>query len=286
MAEWVSGHEMGVRACAFGAVLLLMAAWEIVAPRRPLARSKLARWGNNLTLVALNAFIVRVLFPAGAVGVAAFADVRGWGLLSLVALPSWLAGLLTIIALDLVVWTQHVLVHAIPALWRLHRVHHADPDYDLTTGARFHPLEIALSMVIKFGAIFLIGPSVVAVIIFEVLLNATSMFNHGNVRLPPALDRALRLVFVTPDMHRVHHSVEDDEANSNFGFNLTWWDFLFGTYRGQPRRGHTGMVIGIRDFTQPAQVTWLPGLLLMPFKGRIDRYTINRRQWNAQEKRP
>lgn len=284
MAEWVSGHEMGIRACAFGAAVLLMAVWEIVAPRRPLVRSKVARWGNNLALVALNGIIVRVLFPAGAIGVAAFAEGRGWGLLSLVALPPWLEGLLAIIVLDLVVWTQHVLVHAIPALWRIHRVHHADPDYDLTTGVRFHPLEIVLSMVIKFGAIVLIGPPVVAVILFEVLLNATSMFNHGNVKLPTALDRGLRLVFVTPDMHRVHHSVEDDETNSNFGFNLTWWDFLFGTYRGQPRCGHTRMVIGIRDFTQPAQVIWLPGLLLMPFKGRIDRYAINRRQWNAPER--
>lgn len=284
MAEWISGHEIGIRGGAFAAVLSLMALWEILAPRRPLARSKAARWGNNLALVAMNAFILRILFPAGAVGVAAFAIARGWGLLSLVAWPAWLEAVFAIIALDFVVWTQHVLIHAVPALWRLHRVHHADPEYDVTTGARFHPLEIVLSMLIKFAAILLIGPPVLAVIAFEVLLNATSMFNHGNVRLPLALDRALRLVVVTPDMHRVHHSVEDDETNSNFGFNLTWWDFLFGTYRAQPRRGHTEMDIGIRDFTQPPQVTWLPGLLLMPFKGHLDRYVINRRQWAEQEK--
>lgn len=284
MADWISAHEPGIRGGIFSAVLVLMALWEILAPRRALTRSKAARWGNNLALVALNTFILRIVFPAGAVGVAAFAASREWGLLSLVALPAWLEVVFAVVALDLVIWTQHVLVHAVPALWRLHRVHHADPDYDLTTGARFHPLEIVLSMFIKFAAILLIGPSVLAVIAFEVVLNATSMFNHGNVSLPPALDRALRLVVVTPDMHRVHHSVEDDETNSNFGFNLTWWDFLFGTYRAQPRRGHTEMDIGIRDFTQPAQVTWLPGLLLMPFKGHLDRYVINRRQWTVQDK--
>ena len=269
MAEWVSGYEMGIRASAFGAVVLLMAVWEIAAPRRPLVRSKAARWGNNLALVALNGIIVRVLFPAGAVGVAVFAEGRGWGLLGLVALPPWLEGSLAIIALDLVVWTQHVLVHAIPVLWRLHRVHHADPDYDLTTGARFHPLEIVLSMVIKFGSIVLIGPAVVAVILFEVLLNATSMFNHGNVRLPAALDRGLRLVFVTPDMHRVHHSVEDDETNSNFGFNLTWWDFLFGTAH---LPDHWPKRYGTVEFQPPEDYL---GQLAYPFRRR-GRATPNR----------
>jgi uncharacterized membrane protein YdjX (TVP38/TMEM64 family) len=153
--------------------------------------------------------------------------------------------------MDFVIWLQHVMVHAVPALWRLHRVHHADLDYDLTTGARFHPIEIILSMLIKFATIVVLGPPVVAVVIFEVLLNATAMFNHGNIRLPAGLDRALRWFVVTPDMHRVHHSVEDDETNSNFGFNLPWWDRLFGTYRDQPRAGHEGMTIGIRGHDNP-----------------------------------
>jgi len=260
-----------------------MVAWEVLAPRRQLTASKPVRWANNLALVALNTAIVRMLFPAGAIGVAAFADARGWGVLSLVALPTWVEGLLAVVALDLAIWLQHVMVHAVPALWRLHRVHHADPDYDLTTGARFHPFEIVLSMLIKFTAIIVIGPSVLAVMVFEVVLNATSMFNHGNVRLPLALDRVLRCFVVTPDMHRVHHSVEDDETNSNFGFNLPWWDFLFGTYRAQPRSGHTGMTIGIRDYTQAREVTWLPGMLLLPFRGAITRYAINRRQWTTEE---
>jgi sterol desaturase/sphingolipid hydroxylase (fatty acid hydroxylase superfamily) len=181
--------------------------------------------------------------------------------------------------MDLAIWVQHVLVHAVPALWLLHRVHHADLDYDLTTGARFHPLEIVLSMLIKFATIVVLGPPVAAVVIFEVLLNATAMFNHANVRLPARIDRVLRLFVVTPDMHRVHHSVEDDETNSNFGFNLPWWDRLFGTYRDQPRGGHEGMTIGINTFRELRQVAWLPGMLTMPFIGKVTGYAINRRQW-------
>jgi sterol desaturase/sphingolipid hydroxylase (fatty acid hydroxylase superfamily) len=283
MTHWLTEHELTLRGGAFIAVLLAMALWEVLAPRRRLTASKPVRWANNLALVALDTALVRVLFPAGAMGVAAFASAQGWGVLHLLELPAWVEGLIAVVALDFTIWLQHVMVHAVPALWRLHRVHHADPDYDLTTGARFHPLEILLSMLIKFAAIVVIGPSVLAVIVFEVVLNATAMFNHGNVRLPLALDRILRLFVVTPDMHRVHHSVEDDEANSNFGFNLPWWDLLFGTYRDQPRNGHTGMRIGIRDYTQPREVSWLPGMLLLPFRGRINRYAINRRPWTTRE---
>ena len=283
MSPWLAEHEPGLRAAAFITVLLVVAGWEVLAPRRQLTASKPVRWVNNLALVALDTAIVRLLFPTGAIGVAAFADARGWGVLSLVALPTWVEGLLAIVALDFVIWLQHVMVHAVPAPWRLHRVHHADLDYDLTTGARFHPLEIVLSMLIKFTAIIVIGPSMLAVMVFEGVLNCMSTFNHGNVRLPLALDRVLRCFVVTPDMHRVHHSVEDDETNSNFGFNLTWWDFLFGTYRAQPRGGHTGMTIGIRDYTQAREVTWLPGMLLLPFRGAITRYAINRRQWTTGE---
>jgi len=181
--------------------------------------------------------------------------------------------------MDLVIYLQHVMVHAVPLLWRLHRVHHADLDYDVTTGARFHPLEIILSLLIKFAVILLLGPPLVAVVIFEVLLNATAMFNHGNVSLPPAVDRWIRWLLVTPDMHRVHHSIEDDETNSNFGFNLPWWDRLLGTYRAQPRSGHQGMVIGIRTFRATRQCVSLPGMLKIPFSGGIQGYAINRRQW-------
>ncbi len=191
------------------------------------------------------------------------------------------------VALDFFIWLQHVMVHAVPALWRLHRVHHADLDFDVTTGARFHTLEIVLSMGIKFAVIAVLGPPVLAVVIFEVLLNATAMFNHGNVRIPERLDRVLRWLVVTPDMHRVHHSWEDDETNSNFGFNLSWWDRLFGTYRAQPRAGHQAVTIGIRTYRNPRQVDRLPGMLWLPFVGQASEYAINRRQWgDAEVSRP
>ncbi|MDA3833543.1 MAG: sterol desaturase family protein, partial [Spirochaetales bacterium] len=206
-----------------------MALWEVIAPRRRLVASKAVRWVNNIGLVVLNSFVLRLLFTAAAVGVASFASAHGWGLLNYYPTPFALAVIVSVITLDLMIYLQHVMVHAVPALWRFHRVHHADPDFDVTTGARFHPIEIILSMLIKFAAIAVLGPPVLAVIIFEVLLNATAMFNHSNVRMPVSIDKVLRLFVVTPDMHRVHHSVEDDEANSNFGFNLPWWDRLFGT---------------------------------------------------------
>jgi len=272
-------HEAGIRLAFFLGIFVAVAVWELLAPRRALTTSKAVRWGNNLALVVCNTVLLRLLFPAAAVGMAAFAAQHGWGVLNYVELPLWLAVVIAVIALDFVIWLQHVMVHAIPLLWRLHRVHHADPDYDVTTGARFHPIEIILSMLIKFATIAVLGPPVVAVILFEVLLNATAMFNHGNVRLPTGFDRVLRWFVVTPDMHRVHHSVEDDETNSNFGFNLPWWDRLFGTYRDQPRAGHEGMTIGIRGYTQPRDVSWLPGMLALPFRGRISGYVINRRQW-------
>lgn len=279
LVPWAATHEVAIRGACFLTVLVLMAIWEIRAPARSLLLPKGMRWANNLGLVALNTLILRLLFPAAAVGMAAFAAAEGWGILNYTALPPWLAIAVSVVVLDFVVWLQHVMVHAIPMLWRLHRVHHADPDFDLTTGARFHPLEILLSMLIKFAAIVVLGPPVVAVLLFEVLLNATSMFNHGNVRLPTRVDRILRCFVVTPDMHRIHHSVDDDETNSNFGFNLPWWDRLLGTYRAQPRAGHSGMTIGIHGFTDPRQISWLPGVLTMPFRGQIDGYVINRRQW-------
>jgi sterol desaturase/sphingolipid hydroxylase (fatty acid hydroxylase superfamily) len=279
----VMAHEPGIRLGAFIAVFGLVALWEVLAPRRVLSLSRAVRWTNNLGLVVLNSLVLRLLFPAAAVGMAAFARDEGWGLFNYLDVPPALAVIVSVIALDFIIYLQHVLVHAIPVLWRLHRVHHADPDYDVTTGARFHPFEIVLSMLIKFAAISVLGPPLVAVVIFEVLLNATAMFNHGNIRLPGGVDRVLRLFLVTPDMHRVHHSIHDDEANSNFGFNLPWWDRLFGTYRDQPRGGHEAMTIGIDTFREPRQVSWLPGILVMPFIGKVTGYAINRRRWDSDD---
>ncbi len=278
--DFIMANEVPIRLGFFFAVFAVMAAWEILAPKRALTVSKAVRWANNLGLVFFNTFILRLLFPAAAVGMAAFANEQGWGLLNYFTLPAALAVVLSVIAMDFIIYLQHVMVHAVPALWRLHRVHHADLDYDVTTGARFHTVEIILSMLIKFATIIVLGPPVVAVVIFEVVLNATAMFNHGNVSLPGRLDRVLRWFVVTPDMHRVHHSVEDDEANSNFGFNLPWWDRLFGTYRDQPRAGHEGMTIGIHGYRTTKQVSWLPGMLALPFVGKVTGYAINRREWS------
>lgn len=278
--QFVLAHEPVIRLSFFLGVFAVVGIWEVLAPRRDLTVSKSLRWASNLGLVVLNTLLVRLLFPMVAVGIAAFCAANGWGVLNHFHVPFWLAVPLAVMAMDLVIWLQHVMVHAVPALWRLHRVHHADLDYDLTTGSRFHPVEIVLSMLIKFATITVLGPPVVAVVIFEVLLNAAAMFNHGNIRLPAGLDRVLRWVVVTPDMHRVHHSAEIDETNSNFGFNLPWWDRLFGTYRGQPRAGQAGMTIGIHGHTDPREVARLDGMLLMPFRGEkveSEGYAINRR---------
>jgi len=279
MEELIHGHEVAIRLAVFFGVLGAMALWETLAPRRELTAPRALRWANNLGLVVLNSVVLRVLFPAAAVGVAAVAEAKGWGVFNNVSAPRWIAVLGSVIALDFFIYLQHVMMHAVPALWRLHRVHHADLDFDVTTGVRFHPIEVLVSMLIKFAAIVLLGAPVLSVAIFEVLLNATAMFNHGNVRIPPVPDRVLRWFVVTPDMHRVHHSVVADETNSNFGFNLPWWDHLFGTYRGQPRAGHEAMTIGIAEYRDLKHCVWLPGLLALPFVGSGGGYAINRREW-------
>jgi len=276
-------HEKTIRSACFVGILVIMATWEVVAPRRALTVSKAVRWVNNLGLVFFNSFILWLVFPIAALGLAAFSQEQGWGLLNYFQINHMTAIIISVIFLDFVIYLQHVLVHAVPILWRLHRVHHADLDYDVTTGSRFHTIEILFSMLIKFSAIIVLGPPVVAVLIFEVLLNVTAMFNHSNVRLPLKLDKVLRLFIVTPDMHRVHHSVEDDETNSNFGFSLPWWDKMFGTYRNQPRGGHENMTIGIHAFRDPKITSWITGMLAIPFMGKMSGYVINRRVWNNKD---
>jgi sterol desaturase/sphingolipid hydroxylase (fatty acid hydroxylase superfamily) len=260
-------HEAALRLGVFGGVFAVMAIWEMLAPRRQLTTPKGARWRRNLSLTLLNGSGVRFLVPLQAVGVAALAAKNGWGLLPVAGVHPAVAIALAVVALDLAIYAQHWYFHRNPLLWRLHMVHHVDLDIDVTTGARFHPLEILLSMAIKMALVLAIGAPVVAVVLFEILLNATSMFNHGNVRMGAALDRALRAVLVTPDMHRVHHSVIPRETFSNFGFNLPWWDRLFGTYRAQPQEGHDGMAIGLPWFRDPGQVV-LGWLLVLPFRKR------------------
>ena len=257
-------HESTIRLGCFLAVLLLMMLWEWRQPRRPLSLPRARRWPANLGIIVVDSLVVRLVFPVLAVGVAGLAETKGWGLFHGLDAPFGLAFVASLLALDLVIYAQHVLFHKLPLLWRLHRMHHTDLDFDVTTALRFHPLEIVLSMLIKLAAVVLLGAPPVAVMLFEVILNATAMFNHGNVRLPERWDRALRWLVVTPDMHRVHHSVRPEETDRNFGFNLPWWDRLFGTYRDQPRDGHAGMTIGLEYF-RDRRATTLTGLLLQPF---------------------
>ena len=267
-------YESLVRLGFFFGVMILMAGWEALAPRRRLSVDKPLRWFSNLGLVTLNTIVVRLAFTLGAVGIALVAQERGWGLFNNVSLPPWPAVLLSVLALDLTIYLQHVMFHAVPMLWRLHMVHHADLDVDVTTGLRFHTVEIMLSMGIKGAAIILLGAPALAVLIFEVLLNATSMFNHSNVRMPAWMDRLLRLIVVTPDMHRVHHSVNARETNSNFGFNLPWWDFLLGTYRSQPVDGHEQMTLGLEQFRDEQKADRLHWMLALPIVGATGKYPI------------
>ncbi len=269
-------NELTIRAGFFFGIFVVMAIWELIAPRRPLATSKSSRWIANLTITFLNSVVVRLVLPLLPMGMALLAAERGWGLMHSLLLPYWARVFLGVVALDLIIYLQHVLFHTIPFLWRIHMMHHADLDFDVTTGLRFHPIEIILSAGIKLSAVCLVGPPAEAVLIFEVLLNATSMFNHGNIRLPETVDRKLRLLVVTPDMHRVHHSVTIRETNSNFGFNLPWWDRIFGTYRAQPVAGHEGMTIGLSQFRDATRLTLL-WILALPFVGNLGDYAINRR---------
>lgn len=277
MSATAASYEPFIRLGVFLAVFGAMAWWEHVAPRRRPMFARAVRWPHNVGLLVVDVVILRIVAPGAAIAVALAGEAHGWGLLPALALPPWLAFPLAVVLLDLAIYFQHVTFHAIPLLWRLHRVHHTDLDFDVTTGTRFHPIEILISTVIKCAAVAAIGAPVLAVLAFEVLLNATAMFNHGNVRLRAGIDRWLRWLVVTPDMHRVHHSVQYNETNSNFGFNLPWWDRLFGTYRDQPAAGHEGMIIGVDAFRTPGDLR-LGNLLVQPFRDTPGRYAINRRE--------
>jgi sterol desaturase/sphingolipid hydroxylase (fatty acid hydroxylase superfamily) len=258
--------ELIVRLGAFAGGFLVIALWEMTAPRRARSLERWSRWPGNVGVVVLDTLLVRVLFPTATIGVALMAEARGWGLFNLLSLPAAVSVIASVLLLDLAIWAQHALFHWLPILWRLHRMHHADLDVDVTTGIRFHPLEILLSLFIKFVVVTTLGAPALAVLIFEVLLNLSSMFNHANIRLAPRLDRIARLLVVTPDMHRVHHSASRLETDSNFGFNFPWWDRLFGTYRAQPEAGHDAMIIGIEGFRDTRELR-LDRMLLQPFRG-------------------
>lgn len=269
-------RDVLIRLTAFLSVLTVMALWEVLAPRRGLTTAKAKRWVTNLSIVVLGAVTIRLLFGAGAVGGALVATDKGWGLLNQMHWPTWVEVLLAVVLLDFVLYLQHVMFHAVPLFWRFHMMHHTDLDCDVTTGLRFHPVEVAFSMVIKLATVAALGPSPTAVVMFEVLLNATSMFNHSNIRMSPSVDSLLRWLVVTPDMHRIHHSMVPSETNTNFGFNLPWWDRLLGTYRAQPDAGHDNMALGLEQYRDPAHLT-LTKLLVLPFVGTPGNYPLSRR---------
>ncbi|PPD01333.1 MAG: fatty acid hydroxylase [Hyphomicrobium sp.] len=268
---WSSLGEGGVRLAVFVSVFVLLAFLELARPRRVLSASKRQRWVTNWAIVIIDSALVRAMahlvVPIAAVAAAVAAQQSGFGLLNLVALPVGLEILLAVVVLDLAIWAQHVASHKVPVLWRLHQMHHADRDIDLSTAIRFHPVEIALSMVWKILCVVALGASPFAVVLFEIILNAGAMFSHANIRLPLWLDRALRAVIVTPDMHRVHHSIERHEHDSNYGFNLSVWDRLFGTYTDQPAKGHDAMTIGLKAYQSdgPSQLGWS---LALPWRGK------------------
>lgn len=276
MSDTLLASEPTLRLVAFLGVLVAMVGWEIAAPRRRLEIPRVVRWTNNIGLVVLDTVILRLSFPVLAVGLALLAEERGFGLFNIVDAPAWVAIFVSILLLDLAIYLQHVIFHAVPALWRLHRLHHADLDFDATTGLRFHPLEILISMGIKLAVVAALGPPAVAVLLFEVILNATALFNHANVDLPRPVDRWLRWIVVTPDMHRVHHSVDPRETNSNYGFNLPWWDRLLRTYVDQPAKGHDGMEIGIEQFRTPRDL-WLDRMLIQPVRGPASGHALDAR---------
>ncbi len=263
--------EPQIRLIAFSAIFMTLAVVELLAPRleRKEMRGalKTKRWFTNLSMVVISSIALRVIFPLAAVGTATWASGNGYGVFPTLGLPPFIAGVTAFIILDFAVWFEHVMSHKIGLLWRIHRMHHADIGFDLTTALRFHPLEIILSMFWKAAIIVITGPPVIAVLIFEIILNGAAMFNHANIKLPLKLDHFLRKFIVTPDMHRVHHSTEITETNSNYGFNLSIWDQLFGTYVDQPKSGHTNMEIGLEDWRdeKPSKLLWA---LKVPFANR------------------
>lgn len=276
MSEIILAAEPTIRLAAFLGVLAVMMIWELAAPRRRRDIPRVIRWTNNLALVVADTIILRLSFPVLAVGLAILAEERDWGLFNVIGVPGWVAFTGSILLLDLAIYLQHVMFHAVPGLWRLHRMHHADLDFDATTGLRFHPVEILASMAIKLTVVGALGAPAVAVLVFEVILNATSIFNHSNIKLPAGVDRVLRLFLVTPDMHRVHHSTDPRETNSNYGFSVPWWDRLLGTYVAQPAKGHEGMEIGIEQFRTRRDL-WLDRMLIQPLRGPASSHALDHR---------
>lgn len=283
MTETILAAEPMIRLAAFLGVLATMSLWEVAAPRRRRDIPRVIRWTNNITLVVFDTLILRMTFPILAVGLAVMSEERGWGLFNNIDVPAWVSIVVSMVMFDLAIYLQHVMFHAVPGLWRMHRMHNADLDFDATTGLRFHPVEIIISMGIKLAAVAALGPPAVAVLMLEVILNATALFNHANIDLSRPVDRVLRLFLVTPDMHRVHHSADPRETNSNYGFNLPWWDRLLGTYVAQPAKGHEKMDIRIEQFDTRRDL-WLDRMLIQPLRGPASGHALDSHSTAKEQK--
>ena len=278
VTQFIGTHEGTIRLSVFLGLVFVLGLSEWAKPRRKRVLSQGQRWFTNFAIAILDSVIVRLLFPAAAVGVALWAQANGYGLFNVLQVPLWLSILISFVVLDFAVWLSHLLSHKVPVFWRFHRMHHSDRDLDVSSALRFHPVEIVGSMLWKVAWVVALGAPAVAVILFEIVLNGTAIFNHANLKLPLAVDRILRLLVVTPDMHRVHHSIIHTETDSNYGFNLPWWDRLFGTYTDQPSLGHEGMTVGLEEWqdSQPANLVWTLKVPLLALESGDQKSAINK----------
>jgi diguanylate cyclase (GGDEF)-like protein len=283
LIEYIYKYEAAIRLSVFVCAFGVFALWEWGTPKRELTQVKYKRWFNNFAMVVCSTMVVRLFVPTAVIGVAYFVDQAGWGFANYFEMSFWFSVVFSFILLDLAIYFQHAMFHVLPVMWRFHRVHHSDLDFDITTGLRFHPGEVLISLLIKFTTVVALGAPVLAVILFEVSLNFMAMFTHSNIRLNKTFERVLRWFIVTPDMHRVHHSILENETNSNFAFNISLWDRIFGTYIAKPKAGHQGMTIGLEQFRELAWQRF-SRLIFMPFAIGIKGYAINYRDTkNADE---
>lgn len=282
MQELFFQYESYIRLGSFLGIFALLTAWEISSPKRELLQLRRFRWFGNIGLIVISSVLIRFLIPTAAVGVALHVEQDQVGFLNHYDMPFFVQFFIAFVLMDLAIYFQHVIFHALPMFWRFHRVHHSDLDCDITTGIRFHPFEMIISILFKFLVIISIGAPVLAVVVFEVVLNAASMFTHSNIKIPQSIERMVRLILVTPDMHRIHHSINENETNSNFGFFISTWDRIFGTYIKEPALGHENMQIGLQGFREPKwqNLRWL---IYLPFVSRIDDYAINKRNMEKNE---
>lgn len=282
MKEVFFEYESYIRLGSFLAIFALLTIWEISSPKRKLLQLRYFRWFCNIGLITISSILVRFIIPTAAVGIALHVEQEQLGFLNLYELPFIVKFILAFVLMDLAIYFQHVMFHALPLFWRFHRVHHSDLDCDITTGLRFHPFEMIISIIFKFLIITSIGAPVLAVVFFEIILNAASMFTHSNIKIPSVIESMVRWFIVTPDMHRIHHSIKENETNSNFGFFISIWDRLLGTYIHEPAQGHVNMQIGLRKFREPKwqNLRWL---IYLPFVDKISGYSINKRQTEKNE---